>query len=87
MGESRPDRSQRYPLQMKGVPFLLDEVDRRITQLVIEGLANKEISARLKMPEGTVKWRLHRLYERAGVQSRSQFVLRIREWVSGGDQL
>lgn len=45
----------------------------------MQGESNKAIAAALGLAEGTVKWRLHRLYERLGVQSRAQFVLKLRD--------
>lgn len=56
-----------------------DAVDRLIARLVVEGLPNKAIAARVGLPEGTVKWRLHRMYRRAGVESRTRFVLLLRD--------
>lgn len=56
----------------------LDATDRAIIDLVLAGHTNKAISRRLSLPEGTVKWRLHRLYGRLGVSSRVQFALRLR---------
>lgn len=56
-----------------------DELDRRIAQLVFAGLPNKTVAARAGVPEGTVKWRLHRMYRRLDVASRSQFVLALRD--------
>lgn len=55
-----------------------DEVDRRITDLVLEGRSNRAIARDVGLPEGTVKWRLHRLYRRLDVQTRVQFVNEIR---------
>ena len=56
-----------------------DELDETIARLVVSGLPNKAIARRVDVPEGTVKWRLHRLYGRLGVQTRSRFVLEVRE--------
>jgi DNA-binding NarL/FixJ family response regulator len=41
---------------------------------VLEGLTNKEIAAKLAMSEGTVKASLQQLFNKAGVNSRSQLV-------------
>lgn len=54
-------------------------IDHDITRMVVDGESNKVIAARLGIPLGTVKWRLHRLYERFGVRSRTQFVLKLRD--------
>ena len=67
-----------------GHEVFTDEIDETIARLVVAGLPNKAIAARLRMPEGTVKWRLHRLYGRLGVQSRSRFVLEVRERIGDG---
>lgn len=60
-----------------GHEVFTDEVDEAIARLVVAGLPNKAIAGRLGIPEGTVKWRLHRMYGRLGVQSRSRFVLQL----------
>lgn len=60
-----------------------DEIDEKIARLVVAGLPNKAVAARLEIPEGTVKWRLHRMYGRMGVQSRTGFVLEVRELFAG----
>ncbi|MDQ1711056.1 MAG: Bacterial regulatory protein luxR family [Frankiaceae bacterium] len=52
-----------------------DDTDRRIVSLVVAGEDNRAIARALGMPLGTVKWRIHRLYRRAEVTSRTQFVL------------
>jgi DNA-binding NarL/FixJ family response regulator len=41
---------------------------------VLEGQSNKEIGAQLEMTESSVKAVLQKLFERAGVRSRSQLV-------------
>ena len=56
-----------------------DEIDRRIANLVLAGESNKKIAGRVGIPEGTVKWRLHRLYGRLNVQTRTQFVIALRD--------
>lgn len=55
-----------------------DETDRKIVEQVLQGKANKAIAAALGIPEGTVKSRLHRIYASVGVQSRTQFVMKVR---------
>lgn len=57
----------------------LDSVDRRIAELPIDGASNRAIARAVGMPEGTVKWRIHRLYNRFGVSSRVQFVMKVRD--------
>lgn len=59
-------------------PFA-DEMDRAVAQMVLDGETNRAIARRVDLPEGTVKWRLHRMYERLGVGSRVQFAIRVRD--------
>ena len=67
-----------------GDEVFADRADETIARLVVAGLPNKAIAARLGMPEGTVKWRLHRMYARAGVQTRSRFVLEVANRLTDG---
>jgi DNA-binding NarL/FixJ family response regulator len=48
--------------------------EQQLIQGVLEGLSNKEIAGRLGIAETSVKASLHRLFRKAGVQSRSQLV-------------
>ena len=48
--------------------------DSRVLRGVLEGQSNKEIGANLEMTESAVKAVLQKLFERAGVRSRSQLV-------------
>jgi DNA-binding NarL/FixJ family response regulator len=45
-----------------------------VLQGVFEGLANKEIAARLGVTEGVVKATLQQLFQRTQVRTRSQLV-------------
>lgn len=56
-----------------------DATDRGIVQLVLQGKSNKHISAALGIPISTVKWRLHRLYDHLGVESRSALIVKVRD--------
>ena len=51
-----------------------DSREREVLGLVVEGLSNKEISARLNLSESVVKSTLQRLFEKVGVRSRAQLV-------------
>lgn len=64
-------------------PFV-DDVDRRIAHMVIGGAPNKVIASRTDLPLGTVKWRLHRMYTRLGVNSRTAFAMRVRDLLDAG---
>jgi len=48
--------------------------ERTVLHAVLEGLTNKEIAAQLDLSESAVKAVLQKLFEKAGVRSRSQLV-------------
>jgi DNA-binding NarL/FixJ family response regulator len=48
--------------------------EREVLQLAAEGLANKQIAARLEISENTVKFHLSSLYAKLGVTSRTEAV-------------
>lgn len=52
----------------------LNERQRRVLRLVMEGLSNKEIGWRLKISESYVKAILQRLFRKTGVRTRGQLV-------------
>ena len=49
--------------------------ETELIKLVVEGLRNKEIAARLGITEGTVKIHLHNIYEKLGVDGRLELML------------
>lgn len=51
--------------------------------MVIEGAPNKVIARRTGLPLGTVKWRLHRMYQRLGVHTRTTFAMSVRDLLNG----
>jgi len=55
-------------------PFRLTERERQILGYLMEGLANKEMAARLNISESAVKAALQVLFNKAGVRTRSQLV-------------
>lgn len=59
-------------------PFA-DELDRRIAEMVVQGAPNKAIARATGLPLGTVKWRLHRMYGRVRVASRTAFAMAVRD--------
>ena len=50
-----------------------------IVRLVVEGLRNRDIGARLGMTEGNVKVTLHRVYDRLGVSNRVEMAMLARD--------
>jgi DNA-binding NarL/FixJ family response regulator len=72
-------------LNAKGAPpqpggtRCLTERERNVLSFVFEGLANKEIAARIGVSEGSVKSTLQQLFSKTGVRTRSQLVRIILE--------
>lgn len=58
----------------EGRPISLEARERAVLQLVVEGLSNKEISAKLQISESAVKAVLQRLFQKVGVRTRAQLV-------------
>jgi DNA-binding NarL/FixJ family response regulator len=56
----------------------LTEREREVIQLVAEGMRNREIAAKLRITEGTVKIHLHHVYKKLGVGSRLELMMRVR---------
>lgn len=54
----------------------LSRRQKQIMRMVAEGLANKEIAARLGIAEGTVKAHIHAVFKALGVTNRTQAVVR-----------
>ena len=52
----------------------VDSREREVLGLLVEGLSNKEIGARLDLSESVVKATLQRLFEKVGVRTRAQLV-------------
>lgn len=50
-----------------------------VLELIAEGLANREVGARLGIAEKTVKTHATRIFEKLGVEGRTQAALRYRE--------
>ena len=52
----------------------------QVLRLVARGLSNREIAETLVVTLGTVKKHLNNVFQKLGVQSRTQAVARAREW-------
>ena len=52
--------------------------ERKILELLAQGLANKEIADRLGLSPGTVRWHLENIYGKLHVHSRTEAVLKFR---------
>lgn len=53
--------------------------ERTVSDLVANGLRNREIARELGITEGTVKVYLHRIYEKLDVSSRTELALAVRD--------
>ena len=70
------------PCQDTVAPNLLAALssrERELLQLIASGLTNREVAERIAISEGTVKWYLHHLYSKLGVNRRTLAVMRARE--------
>ncbi len=63
-------------------PFA-DDTDREIARMLIAGEPNKVIARSTGLALGTVKWRLHRMYTRLGVHSRTAFAISVQGLLNG----
>jgi two-component system nitrate/nitrite response regulator NarL len=50
-------------------------------RLVQEGLKNRDIAARLRITEGTVKVYVHRIFDKIGVNSRTELAIKADQLV------
>ena len=57
----------------------LSERELEILQLIGEGLSNQQISEKLFLTVGTVKWHINNIYGKLGVRRRTQALARARE--------
>jgi LuxR family maltose regulon positive regulatory protein len=74
-GLSRPCKDSAPP----NLLATLNSRDRELLQLIASGLTNREVTVRIASSEGTVKWYLHHLYSKLGVNRRTLAVMRARE--------
>lgn len=59
-----------------GTRRALSDRERTLIRLVREGLKNREIAERLNTTEGTVKAYLHAVFDKVGVESRTELAMR-----------
>jgi len=60
-------------------PAKLTGREVEVAKFVAQGLRNKEIAYKANISEGTVKMHLHNIYEKLGVNSRTELVLYVRD--------
>jgi two-component system nitrate/nitrite response regulator NarL len=52
---------------------------RQVASLACDGLSNRQIADKLGVTEGTVKIHLHAIYEKLGVDSRTQLAIALAD--------
>ncbi len=56
--------------------------ERQLINLVRKGLRNREIADQLGVTEGTIKVYLHAVFEKLGVNSRTELAIRADEFLA-----
>jgi two-component system nitrate/nitrite response regulator NarL len=64
-------REQRGIVVAENALTVLTDRERQIMRLVSEGLSNKEIGRRLNISDGTIKQRLHHVYQKLEISNRT----------------
>lgn len=62
-----------------GTRRALSDRERTLIRLVREGLKNREIAERLNTTEGTVKAYLHAIFDKVGVENRTELAMKAAE--------
>ncbi len=57
----------------------LKDKEHEIIELIAEGMSNNEISSKLYITTGTVKWYINKIYAKLGVNKRTQAVKKARQ--------
>lgn len=81
-GESwidEPVRERVAALSTGGRHRALTQRERELIRLVREGLKNREIAERLNTTEGTIKAYLHAIFDKVGVENRTELAMKSSE--------
>jgi PAS domain S-box-containing protein len=73
IAESSEEVAASFPCPDNGRPEL-NSRELEVLKLLVQGLANKEIAARMEVSESTVKNTLQQLFGKTGVRTRAQLV-------------
>ena len=57
--------------------------ERELVELVRQGLRNRDIASQLGVTEGTVKVYLHAIFDKVGVDNRTELAMRPKELLGG----
>ena len=60
----------------------LNKVERKILKFIIEGMDNKEITTKVFLAEQTVRNYIHKIYEKIGVENRTQAIKTGRKYIN-----
>jgi len=74
LGEDEEEVAWRSPAAAPSHTDGLSEREHDVLALLVEGLSNKEIAARLGVADGTVKNHLHSVFKKLGARSRADAV-------------
>lgn len=80
-GEAKSASAALSALEEQQAPahVVLTNRETELIRMVAAGLSNREIGLRAGMTEGSVKWYLHQIYEKMGVNRRTMAARRARE--------
>ena len=68
----------------RDITLRLSDAERRVLELLCEGLTNPQIAARLFLSRRTVQSHLYNMFKKLGVTSRTQLVaLAVRAGIGG----
>jgi two-component system nitrate/nitrite response regulator NarL len=66
-----PESPPTAAMTAENVLTVLTERERQITQLVSEGLSDKEIGRQLNITDGTIRVHLHHIYQKLAISNRT----------------
>lgn len=67
------------PLPRRSSTVHLTNKEKEIAELILQGLKNKEIAARVFLSESTVKVHISRIYKKHAVASRAELILKLTQ--------
>lgn len=64
------------PVAKVKLPDDLSEQEMRVAEFMLKGMSRREIAAKMKVTEGTIKTYMSRIYVKAGIDSQRDFLIR-----------
>jgi PAS domain S-box-containing protein len=74
IAEEAPATTSAFAAASEREPVALNSRELGVLRLLVQGLANKEIAARMELSEGTIKNTLQQLFAKTNVRTRAQLV-------------